>query len=714
MPKFVSVNKASDLLGLSTNTVYKYIKEGKIDSRRIGKGRIKILYSSLAPFIGKKVNDEGVETSIEKKTNNTDSIGQVKTSSEQGQVSEEVGYRQDSYKNVNEQGILTERKEEDANQNTPTDHTQVVHVKNMALSDVNRQRSNASVHFLENYQVKPDGNDLVFFRLFKGFLLIGLGVVNYTTGLLDTFSAVFIDAQLTGIVIKLLPFTFIIGGFIVISQVLINRDFKIAKVWLHTFLVFVLGIYTYLSLSSGHYGLLVWTVSLLAVEISHFTRGLGIFEREVTYSSEFVEYSLFLAVLGGIVVIAYPYYMPIPSVSEFIFANRSVAALLWYVSLLPPLIYFMSPGGKNSKLRTAFFLFFGLIAVYIGQELTFKERWDVSYMSYLTGFFAITLGIWLNQRNIKIVTSQVFLVVIAASWMSASLLFGLFGMSYAQKSVKEQTRKDLEKYAQKAADNLNSFFLTKQSVMITYIGKNNLQTVLEEKDEEKAIEKAKEIYEKLGDVKRVMILDKDGLSLGVYPRNSLIQGTDFSSRGYFSDTKKASRGQISELFESVLSTDIIIQTEPIFKINDFQGMIVSAIDQDNLDKVLLYDTPQNYLVHYLDGNGRYVVGSDKDLYSSMVDATSTFGRSEYPDQPSPITTSLKAGVTGWGVYMEVSTEPIIEKASNMNIILTAVLVVNAVVSLAAAVSIASSKEKERKTVVIPAGSTAADIKTTSV
>lgn len=51
MKKFYSVKEAAGILGFSTNTVYKYLDDGKLKGRRLGRGRFKIPYDELAPYI---------------------------------------------------------------------------------------------------------------------------------------------------------------------------------------------------------------------------------------------------------------------------------------------------------------------------------------------------------------------------------------------------------------------------------------------------------------------------------------------------------------------------------------------------------------------------------------------------------------------------------------------------------------------------------------
>lgn len=57
MKRYISVKEASDLLGLSTNTVYKYLNDGLIFGKRVGRGRFKIPKSEIFPLLKEKESE---------------------------------------------------------------------------------------------------------------------------------------------------------------------------------------------------------------------------------------------------------------------------------------------------------------------------------------------------------------------------------------------------------------------------------------------------------------------------------------------------------------------------------------------------------------------------------------------------------------------------------------------------------------------------------
>jgi len=51
MKRHLTVKEASKILGLSTNTIYKYLNDGLLFGKRVGRGRFKIPRSEIYPFI---------------------------------------------------------------------------------------------------------------------------------------------------------------------------------------------------------------------------------------------------------------------------------------------------------------------------------------------------------------------------------------------------------------------------------------------------------------------------------------------------------------------------------------------------------------------------------------------------------------------------------------------------------------------------------------
>ncbi len=90
LKKFYSVKDASKIIGVSTNTIYKYLDDGSLKGKRMGgRGRFKIPFSEVAPYTAKAVSpvavekisdnmaDSDVKTSVENSGNKSSFIGSL-------------------------------------------------------------------------------------------------------------------------------------------------------------------------------------------------------------------------------------------------------------------------------------------------------------------------------------------------------------------------------------------------------------------------------------------------------------------------------------------------------------------------------------------------------------------------------------------------------------------------------------------------------------
>lgn len=63
MKKILNVKQAAKILGVSTNTMYKYLNQGTITAARgHGQGSFRIPVHALEVFLGEKINDEALSS----------------------------------------------------------------------------------------------------------------------------------------------------------------------------------------------------------------------------------------------------------------------------------------------------------------------------------------------------------------------------------------------------------------------------------------------------------------------------------------------------------------------------------------------------------------------------------------------------------------------------------------------------------------------------
>jgi excisionase family DNA binding protein len=665
MKRYTTVKKASELLGVSTNTVYKYVKEGKIKSRRIGKGRIKIPYSELEPYISKEVETSSKQVSQQQsdKKKATENL-------------HEAASRQPVENTVDQQ---TEQVAFQGKQPTveKTMETTTEEIRSTSMNDGGAET------------ISPGNGDEVIFSLFRSFIILGLAVVYLATDITSGFRIGAIDKDLGELLFKLFPYTLIVTGVIGVVRVFYRERLAHLSAYYHILLALVFGYYSFISLLSKNFGLFVWPVSFLVMVGSHFISGLRNHITQRTFSSEFIKYSLFLALIGGVVVIVYPSFFPITFISEYISASKGIAAFVWFVLYLPFLVYFLTLSGKNSRARIPFFVINAVFVVWIATNLTYKSIWDVAYFSYLTGMVALFAAGWLVFAP-RVRVDKLPYMVAAFFWTAASVLFGIFSIKTSHDRIKydiaDQAQHDLSQTAQR----VDSFFESQRAVMISASSDSQLPGIISESNQEAAIAKARGIYDRLNVAERVLIYNENGIAVGVYPRNSLAQGTNFSSRKYFQETKETYKGYTSAVFKNILGDSAVMQTEPIFFENKMIGMIGVATTPKDLGYIFENGaTNTHYKVSVVDENGVHIYSEDEDKIGEK--AGDGFVADQGRQEGESLSYSQQVPAPRWKMVYITNTASVAERASNYNLFVSVLLLANAAVTFTGAAIFASKK-----------------------
>ena len=631
MKKFFSVKEVAKLLGVSTNTVYKYINDSEIAFKRIGRGRIKIPYREIAPFLPQ---DKTLESASYFTTN------PVKKTKD----------------------IQSHRKSE----------------------SVNALPSPA----LDSQTISKGKKDIVFYRLFKGVFMLGLGVIYLVIGKPYFSSVGVVDEGLGQLLFSFLPFALIFAGLFCLIGVFFEKRLKGWEVWTHVLQSLVLGYLCYIALTSKNFGVLIFISSLLILIVNHFVRGFGVYQPEINLRSQFNRYFLLLAVIGGVVVVSHPEFFPFEFISKFIFDNRGIAAFIWFTLFVPVLVYELSPSGGKSKFGNLWHIFYGTIALIIASQLTISSFWDISYISFLTGIFAIFLGFW-QILDIEIDKQKFSLAAFSFLWISLSIISGLFAISNYQKRVRKNVETDLENKLHLAVNTIEASFNNQKSVLTYFATREEMKEVLAQKDGDGAVNLAKAAYEKVAGAYRVIIYDKEGVAIGAYPRNNLIEGTNISSRDYFYVTKNELKGYVSNVFQGVDGTYLVNQTEPVFTSNTFGGMIAVSLSLDKLASLYQGQIGPNFEIHAIDTNGTYVLSSNEQEIAQEVRVEDLVSD---PKPNGKIVETISTKTANWEVYLGTSFTPFFEEVSYINIIVSTIVVLNCLFSMIAGMSLASKKK----------------------
>jgi hypothetical protein len=135
------------------------------------------------------------------------------------------------------------------------------------------------------------------------------------------------------------------------------------------------------------------------------------------------------------------------------------------------------------------------------------------------------------------------LLIAAFVWGFGLDFLGLISIKVIQEKAKEQKAEKMMQDAASIATNIDTIFAGNASLMRSVIQKSPILDVVARRDIENAIDLARQVYDGGLYIRGGNILNREGVNVGNYPRNSMVIGTNFSSRDYFIDTKRSSRAR---------------------------------------------------------------------------------------------------------------------------------------------------------------------------
>lgn len=629
MKKYYTVKEAAKIIGVSTNTIYKYLQEGTLPAKRIGAGRFKIFQSSLLPYMGGVIDTSSVSAEP--------SAFIFKDQTQSMPVREDFGAKVEIDKTV-ASGISGELERE----------------------------------------ITPGVSDAIFFRIFKAVSFLGLGII-YFFGLSDLFKFDGVLLDLSGSVIfSTLPYLLIVVGLLNLTEVVNPKGFEKAHLLVDFFVVMVTGYFCFISVITREYSLLAPVTSFFLMALTHLVGGDQWGKTKSTFFDTFFRFLLYTVIIEGIVILFNPSLVPSDIIANFIFEKRELWILIWVTLLLAPFIYILSLG-RNSFLRTPYVIFVSVVFFVFAIKLTYVSRWDVSYINFITGVFGVFLGWWMDSGRI-LDWGKVKTIVFSFFWVSGTLVVGLYGLSISRSKIKEEAQFNLNELAVRASEKINVSFEERSGLMVSYSGTPEIKTIFDSKDSESATSMAREIYEKLDDVERVLIYSEEGVVLGVYPRNTLYQGTNFSSRPYFSETQDTYRSVVSPIFNDVLGKPAVIQTEPVFENNRFVGMIGVSLDLAKLSKNYQFNLNLGNKIKGVDQNGVVVFDPDEDVIGTRSVDFAISG-----DTENIISAKQNSSIANWDVVVYSSITPLLSGTTNMNLILSLLFIANSFFSISAGI-----------------------------
>lgn len=624
--RFYGVKEAADALGVSTNTLYKYLNTGEMGFKRIGKGRIKIPLSELLPYL---------------------SLQNV-----------------DIFENGASQVLKTE------------------HVVQKPDKEIDKL---AIPEEMGDEFIGTDRRDIAFFRLFKVSFMIGLGLIYLYVHKIRLSPDVFAGEIMPVII----PVMLVFSGVISLVRFIKHPILENWNLEAHIFQAVSLGVLCYVAVVSKDYTLLAFIAAFFIVIVEHIVGGFKVGNIENTFSTRMLKYLLLLAIIGGtLLLLGFGNFSPDILEGLNISINTTVYVIILFLVVIPFLIYLLNPNWKKNRIAYIFILPGGVVLFYLAYILTIDSYCDVAYISYLTGIYLIFLSIWKNL-DLKIKYVNMMFLFPLFIWIGLSIVLGLYAINYYQEKQIYKVEMRLETVTQKTIAHIEKLFNRDRPVLTSYASDEGTKTAVTSGDRQSSAEIAKSVYEKAENISRVVIYDSEGIALGVYPRNSMIEGTNFSSREYFYLTKKDYRRYISPVFQGLTGDMVIIQTEPVFYNNIFAGMLGISYKISDISDNIKDVVGEEFEFYAIDQNGRYALSSNENLLG--LEADQEIGVAD--ERMVVAQKSISSPV--WNITVVSSYRAFFNEVSQVNIIVAIAIIVNSLIGIGLGLILAA-KERDVK------------------
>ncbi len=540
MKRNYSVKEAANLLGVSMNTMYSYLEEGKITATRIGHGRFKIPHAALAPHI------------------------------------------------------------------SPNSASPTVEIP-------------ASV--TDEQVISYDHIDFVFFRLLVGFLLAGTGVIALIFRPFVMASIVtritFIPPDVIATVSTYVPIAISLIGMLMLGTVFIPSIFLSHLKGIYVFTCIAFGYMAWVGYIAGRYDSVVLSGTFLLVTVSQLVRGVRRMNVEGSFEREFWKVICLMFIGSAFVALSSPETFPLPAVRLVLAYSRVFVGLIWFVGVIVPVwlfFFFRRSNWYDFIILPSVIVIQGCFGVLFATQ----AKWVIFYGTELLVTFTVFL-LWWRRSGSALTKSFLPFLYLALTWAVLVLLLGIFGMNFAQKyHVTLQIDKMkfvLSEVERDMTENIDSI----DRHLASAGNKKELLSILKTGNKEDVVNFARTIYDQIPNMRRIALVNKEGIALGSYPidlRGATLNA-DVTTRDYFIETKRTLAPFTSTIFQSRLAVPIIVRTYPILAGDTFMGMILAIPDLTSLSTA--YKTiSQDVDLYSFDSSGAYTIHPDPTSIGSSV------------------------------------------------------------------------------------------------
>lgn len=532
MSKTYTVKQVASALGFSTNTVYKYLDEGKIKSTRLGKeGRFRIPEAEVVRLLQIKGERVQIAPNIDKD--------------------------------------LQESRE-----------TAIEEVLPHLIEDSREKIEAASEEYNSRLAVLNKISNPDLFDWFLALTAIFLGVT-YLLFPLHFQSISFEPYRLALLVLKIALVVFGIG-LMVVDVFVPGKKFyhhlmariPLAAVFMGLTLIFY---------QIGEHWSASYFLSLALFSVLPIVWKRGTFLK-------FVGFVYFLVVVSGWIWAKNPQAYIFADIREFVYANPQLfeVVLAAGATIFAAMLIFAQYRSQPLSILLSWILsglFFLLSISFINDQ-----SWNKAIVALMVGSFSLISPFYQKFDTLSKFNRKE--VLISFSWLVLILLVGISVIYYTQTNFKAFVFDESKKRVETAVKIVSAFVDDSIKYTATVAQNPSLLTIVTkpkiDQDELEAFIKAE--FQGATTLKRIVVINPKGNLLALYPPGDQeIASTNFSDREYFKQAVELKKAVVSEVIQSKVAqgTTVIVAAAPVLDDKgEVKAIVGGGIDASQLEDKL--------------------------------------------------------------------------------------------------------------------------------
>ncbi len=633
--KFYTVKQVAEALGFSTNTVYKYLDEGKIQATRLGtEGRFRISEAELLRLLGTKSN-----------------------------ITEQITEVPAAMQNVPESFASSSQ--------NPKVETKL-------------EEEVSEVSFKDDVSLLNKISNPSIFDWFIACLSLFVGLSyflfpNYTQGI--SYEPYFLFNQVSKLSLIVLAVVLLAADIFVHK----NRFLKIAINTLLAILFIALAIpafYTenYLNaLGDGTVGIFI--LAFIVVKLNDFEK--------------FSLIILTLAFLSGAMFLIEPSFFPDQNIAQLISDNLPIFGLFWFTTFLAILVGAFWGYFKHKKILIVSFITLGLGSFVYAVIVISQGFWEQGVHAIVFGSFAFIFPFWKRFESLAKYSKKELLE--SFIWFFAVLIAGIGLIIYIQGSFIDNVLKENKRALETARSVIYEYLSQSQDDISRFAANKRLLPFMKDPllNQADLNSIASEFYSNSTVFRRVLIIDSKGKGISVYPEDKTFQGLSVSDRDYFFLAQSAKKIVVSGALEPRFGTEsrVIVVSFPLLDENGkFLGVIAGSLDFVKLGNKLneiKFGSAGEFVI--ADSNKRIIMHPDSSFLLKPVQkggaldmaVSGKTGSSQSYDEDGSLSIKAFAPLSsyGWGIKAQQPLKDLIIKNSTTSFLIFIVTIISGIGSL---------------------------------